>query len=196
MTYYDFANIRYAAPPTGFNRFKPPASPAVNRSIQTGMQEAICPQANPGWENIAIAVLSGQNITGTGVPPFTAADIPPVDPRTSEDCLFLDIIVPTAVYENNTGSAPVVVWIHSGGYVFGYKDQYGRGVGLVTRSQLDGSEGVIFVAINYRLGLFVRPTHVVFLTVILIWTLGLAVWNSIPRERVHKSRPIGPAVRS
>lgn len=118
------------------------------------MQEAICPQAFPGWENIATAVLSGQNISETEVPPFTTADIPPVDPRTSEDCLFLDVIVPTAVYENQTGGAPVVVWVHSGGYVMGYKDQYGHGVGLVTRSQQEGSQGVIFVAINYRLGLF------------------------------------------
>ena len=159
MTFYNFSNIRYAASPAGSNRFKPPVDPPVNRTVQTGLQEAICPQAIPGWENIAISVLTGQNISGTEVPPFTAADIPPVDPRTSEDCLFLDVLVPTAVYGNNTGGAPVVVWIHSGGYVMGYKDQFGHGVGFVTRSQQEGNQGVIFVAINYRLGLFVRDTH-------------------------------------
>ena len=155
MTYYNFSNVRYAAPPTGGNRFKLPRDPAVDRTIQTGLQEAICPQAFPGWENIAMAVLQGQTINGTGVPPFSTADIPPVDPRTSEDCLFLDILVPTAVYECKTGRAPVVVWIHSGGYVMGYKDQFGHGLGLVTRSQQEEYPGVIFVAINYRLGLFV-----------------------------------------
>ena len=40
----------------------------------------------------------------------------------------------------------------------GYKDRFGDGVGLLTRSQQDGSEGIIYIAINYRLGLFVRPT--------------------------------------
>ena len=159
MTYYNFSNIRYAAPPMGSNRFKPPVHPPRNRVLHTGLQEFICPQALPGWENIAIAVLSGQNISGTGVPPFTAADIPPVDPRTSEDCLFLNVLVPTAVYENKHAAAPVVVFIHQGGYVMGYKDQFGDGVGLVTRSQQDGSEGIVYIAINYRLGLFVRPTH-------------------------------------
>ena len=179
MTYYNFSNIRYAAAPTGSNRFKPPLNPPVNRDVQTGLQEVICPQANPGWVAIAGAVLSGQNITGTGVPPFSASDIPPVDPRTTEDCLFLDVVVPTAVYENKTGGAPVVVWIHSGGYVMGYKDQFGHGVGLVTRSQQDGSQGIIFVAINYRLGLFVRSTNPFLFTRQLMCILGLACWNSL-----------------
>ena len=160
------------------------------------MQEFICPQADPGWVTIATAVLSGQNITGTGVPPFTPGDIPPVDPRTSEDCLYLDLLVPTGVYEKKTGGAPVVVWIHSGGFVMGYKDQYGDGAGLVTRSQQDGSQGVIFIAINYRLGLFVRPTHTLLPAIKLTCTTGLAGWNRIPRERFHKPRHTGPAARS
>ena len=36
-----------------------------------------------------------------------------------------------------------------------HKDQFGHGLGLVTRSQQEKYPGVIFVAINYRLGLFV-----------------------------------------
>lgn len=105
----------------------------------------------------ALTVLGGGPVIGTSVPRFTRSDIPPSDPRTSEDCLFLDLIVPTSVYHNrNHGpGAPVLVWIHSGGYVMGYKDQFGNGLGLVTRSRQYGRDGIIYVAINYRLGLFV-----------------------------------------
>lgn len=49
-----------------------------------------------------------------------------------------------------------MVWIHGGGYTLGYKTQYGSGAGLLKASQRGGNEGVIYVAINYRLGAFVR----------------------------------------
>lgn len=57
----------------------------------------------------------------------------------------------------NGCKAAVVVWIYGGGYVTG--DKTGAGddaTGLLAQSQRDGGEGVIFVAMNYRLGLFVR----------------------------------------
>ncbi|KAI7070012.1 hypothetical protein KC352_g42657, partial [Hortaea werneckii] len=51
---YHFTNIRYAAPPLGYNRFRAPQPPAVNRSqVQTGLENRICPQANPDWRGIA-----------------------------------------------------------------------------------------------------------------------------------------------
>jgi cholinesterase len=48
-----------------------------------------------------------------------------------------------------------LVWIHGGGEDLGYKTEYGGGAGLLAASQTNGKEGVIYVAINYRLGLFV-----------------------------------------
>jgi cholinesterase len=59
----------------------------------------------------------------TGQLPFnlTEAEIilkntpqPPPDPRTTEDCLVLDIIVPKAVFDRKFSGrkAPVVVWIY------------------------------------------------------------------------------------
>jgi len=48
--FYNFSNIRYAAPPTGENRFRAPVLPATNRSaVQTGLPARICPQADPAW---------------------------------------------------------------------------------------------------------------------------------------------------
>ena len=88
--------------------------------------------------------------------PFTPADIPPVDPRTSEDCLFLDVLLPTRIWHRRKQTrTPVLVWIHGGGFDIGWKDASGRGYGLVSRSQQPNSQGVILVSINYRLGLFV-----------------------------------------
>ena len=33
------------------------------------------------------------------------------DPRTTEDCLFLDVIVPESVFKSSNASAPVLVWV-------------------------------------------------------------------------------------
>ncbi len=52
--YYNFSNIRYAAPPTGNLRFRAPEAPARNRGqVQTGTQGRICAQADPAWILIA-----------------------------------------------------------------------------------------------------------------------------------------------
>ena len=91
------------------------------------------------------------------------------DPEASEDCLFLNVVVPKAVIDSVSSSssgnddhasasgdlAPVLVWLHGGGYVFGHKDDalYDPS-GLISRSKTEGSKGVIYVAVNYRLGLF------------------------------------------
>ena len=52
--------------------------------------------------------------------------------------------------------AAVLVWIYGGGYVTGTKSYYGSAASLVSRSLDNNGEGIVFVEINYRLGLFVR----------------------------------------
>lgn len=52
-------------------------------------------------------------------------------------------------------AAAVMVWIYGGGFTGGYKTSSGSPAGLIARSQDDGQEGIIYVAMNYRLGLFV-----------------------------------------
>lgn len=139
-----FRNIRFAAPPLGPLRFLAPGPPQVDRSKIQNASDVICPQAYPKW------------LTTGAVTPFTPADIPPIDPRTSEDCLFLDVLLPKGVWETRKSSrAPVLVWISGGGFDIGWKDASGKGHGLVTRSQHSGSQGLILVSLNYRLGLFV-----------------------------------------
>ena len=48
-----------------------------------------------------------------------------------------------------------MVWIYGGGFTAGSKAGSGNPAGLIARSQDDGQEGVIYVALNYRLGMFV-----------------------------------------
>lgn len=164
--FYNFSNIRYARPPIGELRFREPVPPTGrNRTIDDGSAGRICPQATPSWEAIAarfdLAYLTGQKFNASA--PMTgssnmAASVK-VDPRATEDCLFLDLVVPKRVFArasnttNNTSGAPVLVWINGGGYTSGDKSAYSA-AGLIKASQTNNSDGVVFVSLNYRLGLF------------------------------------------
>ncbi|RKF74924.1 Carboxylesterase patB [Golovinomyces cichoracearum] len=162
--YYSFTNIRYAAAPVGKLRFAAPVAPVVNRTLSDGQQDTICAQATPLWGNIMIKNLVGTSpdqlkkdeeeleALGQSLTIDSISNIQPVDPRTSEDCLFLDVIVPEKIFNQNK-SAPVLVWIYGGGYVGGDKTSAGNPEYLLAKAMEDG-EGVVYVAMNYRLGLF------------------------------------------
>lgn len=85
------------------------------------------------------------------------------DPRTSEDCLFLDVVVPKKIFDRARSHgqqqartkplAPVLVWICGGGYVWGDKSIMDPS-GLVERSTITG-DGVVYVAMNYRVSCLV-----------------------------------------
>ncbi|KAK2030375.1 alpha/beta-hydrolase [Colletotrichum zoysiae] len=149
--YFNFTDIRYAAPPTGLDRFKPPKVPAENRTTQSsGPYKIECPQAQPGWFDYIGSDVGNQ----TEMPPFTEDDVYPPRPGSSEDCLFLDVLVPEKVFNARmTATVPVLLFIHGGGYVQGSKTEYGSGVGLLSAAAQNGQD-LIYVSINYRLGLF------------------------------------------
>lgn len=53
-----------------------------------------------------------------------------------------------------------MVWIHGGGYTLGSKTFYSpSAAGLIKASQNNGKQGVIWVAMNYRLGAFVSLSY-------------------------------------
>lgn len=115
-----FKGVPYAQPPVGDLRWRPP-QPVKS---WTGVREAQafgpdCMQNRVGWDD-----------TQTKLP-------------VSEDCLTLNVWTP-----ENAAKAPVMVWIHGGGYVMGSGSQpVFDGAALARR-------GVVVVTFNYRLGRF------------------------------------------
>lgn len=159
--YYNFSNIRYAAPPTGNLRFRAPKAPKKNRgTIQTGSPDRICAQAGPAWSIIAgqfiPEYLQGQTVFNESSFNTSTGPAPPLDPRTTEDCLFLDVLVPKNIFDNagKGKGAPVLVWIYGGGYTEGSKSGSGNPAGLLAASGGTKGDKIIYVSMNYRLGAF------------------------------------------
>ncbi|KIL84943.1 carboxylesterase type b [Fusarium avenaceum] len=157
--YWNFSNIRYAAPPVGHLRFQAPRPPAKNRAIvQDGRETRICPQAQPAWMATTpqwlFAYLT-KGIQPNGTNSANMSLLPARDPRENEDCLFLDIFAPKTALDNvkNGTGAPVMVEIHGGGYVQGSKSE-SNPWGLLRRGKNVTSEEFLYVRINYRLGAF------------------------------------------
>ncbi|KAI0166865.1 lipase [Hypoxylon sp. FL1284] len=126
-----FQNIFYAEDTSGKNRFAPPVpvKPARGSVVDATQPGAWCPQ-------------------GVGdVLPFTSRVV-----NISENCLSLGLARPRGTKSGN--KLPVMVWLHGGGHALGsaYEVLY-EPHGIVKQAAADG-QPLIFIAINYRLGLF------------------------------------------
>ncbi|KAK0761938.1 hypothetical protein N5P37_004738 [Trichoderma harzianum] len=163
---YNFTNIAFAEPPLGSLRFNAPVPPKGRKSgIQDGSVGKVCPQAFPNWlamssvftTAFAANQTSSFNVTQTEE---LLSQLPPQAPdgRTTEDCLVLDVLVPQKVFNAKRSKAskgaPVLVWIYGGGYILGDKTMMGVPNGVMAATQTKGSDGAIWVAMNYRLGAF------------------------------------------
>ncbi|PUU72351.1 Alpha/Beta hydrolase protein [Tuber borchii] len=127
--FYHFRNIRYAAPPLGDLRFRKPQPPLPQAGIQNGdvsFVESTCHQTWPPF---------------LGTTPFG-------DDFGVEDCLYLDVYVPTCVKPGD--DVPVLTWVFGGGYMVGSKEMWGDPAHLIQSSD----EPMIYVSFNYRLGAF------------------------------------------
>ncbi|OIW24387.1 alpha/beta-hydrolase [Coniochaeta ligniaria NRRL 30616] len=151
---YTFKNIRYAAPPVGNLRWAKPAPPLVNTTLQDGSYGHACVQSSVNGLNVLgsgnqspVGAAINQFLGGVPIPLFSGGD---------EDCLFLDVYVPGKALKNPSLKLPVVVWIYGGAYVFGSKDTLQPELPFYDGSGLMGaaSNGIIFVAMNYRLGAY------------------------------------------
>ena len=83
---------------------------------------------------------------------FPMPSVPPAGPSETEDCLFLDVMVPATVFQKQafrSVGSPVLVWFYGGGFTTGYKTEYPP-ADLLKRSYDGNTEGLIFVAVNYR----------------------------------------------
>jgi para-nitrobenzyl esterase len=113
-----FRGIPFAAPPVGEFRWRPP--------------QPVTP-----WEGVRDAKEFGPSCAqaGFGSGPGT------ISRGSSEDCLFLNLWVPSGAPKN--AKLPVMVWIHGGAFV--------GGSGNTSGDQF-AKKGVILISINYRLG--------------------------------------------
>lgn len=142
-----FKNIRFAAPPVGQLRYAKTAPPAVNETLQTGAYGPACPQYVP------LSVLSGMGSIGSALGGLLGdVDLGALASgakETGEDCLFLDVYVPSKALEGKV-KVPIVNWIYGGAYLMGSKE--GRYDGTPFIRATGGN--VIFIAANYRVGIF------------------------------------------
>ncbi|KAK6486928.1 neuroligin-4 [Huso huso] len=154
-----YLGVPYASPPTGERRFQPPEPPSSWTGIRNATRfAAVCPQ-----------YLEDRFLLNDMLPVWFTASLDTVVNYVqdqNEDCLYLNIYVPTEdgantkkqadditnndrgededIHDEN-GLKPVMVYIHGGSYMEG------------TGNMIDGSilasyGNVIVITLNYRLG--------------------------------------------
>lgn len=115
-----FLGVPYAAPITQANRLGAPEPSGWDDVRDATRLGAVCPQLptyGPVGRNAASALTAG------------------------EDFLTLNIRTPSV-----TGNAPVLVWVHGGGYAVGSANE------PVLQSGAFAASGIVEVTVNYRLG--------------------------------------------
>ncbi|KAM6151307.1 neuroligin-4, X-linked isoform 2-T2 [Rhynchocyon petersi] len=134
-----YLGVPYASPPTGERRFQPPEPPSSWTGVRNATQfAAVCPQH-----------LDERSLLHDMLPIWFTANLDTLMTYVqdqNEDCLYLNIYVPTEddIHDQNS-KKPVMVYIHGGSYMEG------------TGNMIDGSilasyGNVIVITINYRLG--------------------------------------------
>ncbi|XP_043926073.1 neuroligin-1 isoform X2 [Protopterus annectens] len=154
-----FLGVPYAAPPTGERRFQPPEPPFSWPDIKNATQFApVCPQT----------IIEGR-FPEVMLPLWFTNNLDVISTYVqdqSEDCLFLNIYIPTEDgpltkkqaddlgdndgdededIRDSGGPKPVMVYIHGGSYMEGTANIYDGSV-------LASYGNVIVITVNYRIG--------------------------------------------
>jgi para-nitrobenzyl esterase len=126
---HTFRGLRYGAPTSPPNRFRPPQPPTP-------------------WTGVMSTYISGG---GNRAPQTERPPAPPrkpvgVDPPMSEDCLFLNLFTPGL---GDGKKRPVMVWLHGGGWSTGSGTEP-----LYDGTRLAKKGDVVIVSVNHRLNIF------------------------------------------
>lgn len=124
--YYEFSDIRYAAPPLDHLRFEPPTPPMSGIPfMQEDRPSRVCPQSVPLDTSSVPQPISQSEANATDRTTYnqlTILEAPSKKEYQTEDCLFLDIFVPRTAFdkrrqvlEGDFQGVPVLVWIHGQG---------------------------------------------------------------------------------
>ncbi|XP_004414845.1 PREDICTED: neuroligin-4, X-linked [Odobenus rosmarus divergens] len=155
-----YLGVPYASPPTGERRFQPPEPPSSWTGVRNATQfAAVCPQH-----------LDERSLLHDMLPIWFTANLDTLMTYVqdqNEDCLYLNIYVPTEDGANTKKNAddissndrgededihdqnskkPVMVYIHGGSYMEGTGN-------MIDGSVLASYGNVIVITINYRLGI-------------------------------------------
>uniref|UniRef100_A0A3P9MN20 Neuroligin 2b n=1 Tax=Oryzias latipes TaxID=8090 RepID=A0A3P9MN20_ORYLA len=132
-----FLGVPYATAPVGERRFQPPEAPGSWQEIRNATQFApVCPQNVHGvLPEIMLPVWFTDNLDAAAT----------YVQNQSEDCLYLNIYVPTEDDVRDRRKKPVMLFIHGGSYMEGSGNMFDGSV-------LSAYGNVIVVTMNYRLG--------------------------------------------
>ncbi|KAM9827063.1 neuroligin-2a isoform 2-T2 [Neosynchiropus ocellatus] len=132
-----YLGVPYATAPIGDRRFQPPEAPGSWQEIRNATQFApVCPQNIHGvLPEIMLPVWFTDNLD------VAAGYIQ----NQSEDCLYLNVYVPTEDDIRDRRKKPVMLFIHGGSYMEGTGNMFDASV-------LAAYGNVIVVTMNYRLG--------------------------------------------
>ncbi|XP_060039082.1 neuroligin-4, X-linked isoform X2 [Erinaceus europaeus] len=135
-----FLGVPYASPPTGERRFQPPEPPSSWTGVRNATQfAAVCPQH-----------LDERSLLHDMLPIWFTANLDTLMTYVqdqNEDCLYLNIYVPTEDdIHDQSNKKPVMVYIHGGSYMEGTAN-------MIDGSVLASYGNVIVITVNYRLGI-------------------------------------------
>jgi para-nitrobenzyl esterase len=129
-----FRGVAYAAPPVGERRWRPPEPPAPWDGERDATRFApACPQDEGTWDYYRRAARRLESESAAVIQA----------PRTSEDCLYLNVWRPAGA---RAARHPILVWVHGGAGTGGSpSDPLFDGAALAAR-------GIVVVTVAYRLG--------------------------------------------
>ncbi|XP_016120442.1 neuroligin-3-like, partial [Sinocyclocheilus grahami] len=153
-----YLGVPYAAPPVGEKRFMPPDAPSAWSGVRNATRfSPVCPQTvRNAVPDIMMPVWATYNLDTVAT----------YLQEQSEDCLYLNIYVPTQSGTKRTGDMsadterseddglrdsrddprPVMLFIHGGSYM--------EGTGSIMDGSVLASYGnVIVITLNYRMGI-------------------------------------------
>ena len=134
LAHFDqFLGIRYAEPVNGSSRWRRP-------------------RPKHPWAGVVNATSYGANCPSQAQPsglPHGISGLP-----YNEDCAFLNIWRPVLTSDATSKKLPVLLWIHGGSFIGGSGAQSVFNGSDIVQVLADTDTPVIFVTINYRLGIF------------------------------------------
>ncbi|XP_046705524.1 neuroligin-3a isoform X2 [Silurus meridionalis] len=132
-----YLGVPYAAPPVAEKRFLPPEPPSSWSGIKNATHFApVCPQ---NIHNAVPEIMMPIWFT------FNLDIVATYIQEQNEDCLYLNIYVPTEDDIRDTGAKPVMVYIHGGSYMEGTGN-------MIDGSVLASYGNVIVITLNFRVG--------------------------------------------